>query len=130
MWDEYAIVEDNRFDQLIAERLVKTFDDSGEVHVFDNGRPALDYFLAKKDYSKKALILLDINMPEMDGHEFIKGLRESDQSEEILNSVRIIIMTSSIRTDDRTDTVKFPFVLEYIEKPITKEKIMSFWNVG
>ncbi|MEZ4722311.1 MAG: response regulator [Flavobacteriales bacterium] len=130
MWDEYAIVEDNRFDQLIAERLVKTFDSSGEVHVFDNGRPALDYFLSKQDHSKKALILLDINMPVMDGHEFIKGLRESEQSEEILNNVRIVIMTSSIRTGDRTDTVKFPFVLEYIEKPITKEKIQSFWNVG
>lgn len=82
----------------------------------------LEIGLLSVDYLKTEcpdLILLDINMPVMDGFDF---LMYKDKNK-VWFDVRIIVLSSSDRPKDQQLTEKFMNVIDYIEKPMNYEKI-------
>jgi len=76
-----------------------------------NGQEALDYLKANESPD---IILLDINMPVMDGWEFLDVL----SSLNLCSNVPMVITTSSIRPADKLKATKFSNIIEYMEKPI------------
>ncbi|MCX2745490.1 response regulator [Mangrovivirga sp. M17] len=65
------------------------------------------------------IIFLDINMPVMDGWEFLEEKKEKAQCE----NVKIIMLTSSPHPADKKKARSYPCVIEYFEKPLTNEKV-------
>ncbi len=69
------------------------------------------------------LIFLDINMPLMDGWEFLKEFEKL--SDHLLAKSHVVMLSSSVDRDDNERSRKFKCVLELISKPLTKEKVAS-----
>lgn len=89
-----------------------------------NGKEALD-FIDQSDVKKiPYLILLDINMPVMNGWEFLDALQEKDFKENIF----VAMVTSSINSNDINTAKKYPQVIEYVEKPLKKEVCQTLNN--
>jgi CheY-like chemotaxis protein len=67
------------------------------------------------------LILVDINMPVMNGWDFLKEYAQVESSREDT----IIMLSSSIDFQDRQKSKDFPYVDGFIEKPLTFEKLKN-----
>ncbi len=67
------------------------------------------------------LIFLDINMPVMNGFEFLAEV----QKEKLCPNAKIVMLSSSINPSDKQKSESFPQVIDYIIKPLTTEKIMQ-----
>ena len=83
-----------------------------------SGLQALEYLSRQEDCPE--VILLDINMPEMDGFEFLK---EFDTRRKCIGHTRIFMLTSSVREADRATALSFPSVTGYFDKPLSVDKI-------
>ena|SRR5688572_23119383 len=79
-----------------------------------NGSQALDYILKHAETS--FLILLDINMPEMDGWEFLDAIQRHK------TALFIVMVTSSVDSRDRHKAMRYSQVIDYIEKPLSSDK--------
>ena len=67
------------------------------------------------------LIFLYINMPVMDGFEFLAEV----QKEKLCPNAKIIMLSYSVNPSDKQKSETFPQVIDYIIKPLTTEKIMQ-----
>ena len=84
---------------------------------FSNGNAALEYLETEFKDNQQYLILLDINMPVMNGWEFLDAL----QSMPFANNVFIIMVTSSVDTGDKTKAKKYPQIISFLEKPLKSD---------
>ena len=111
-------VEDNPDNQLLGQRLLTKA--GYTVHLADNGRVALDTYTAGHD--EFDLILMDVQMPEMDGLEATKQIRlwEKEQVEKI--RVPIIAMTAHAMTGDREMCIDAGMD-DYTSKPIKRQLV-------
>jgi len=107
------VVEDERSMQMLLENFLSQ---SFNVVVMGNGKEAFDWLQSGQI---PALIIADINMPEMDGYEFVKSLKTSGYFRDIP-----IIMLSG--TDSSTERVKFLRLgaRDYLVKPFNPEELM------
>jgi CheY-like chemotaxis protein len=97
---------------------------SNEIATATNGLEALDYFKMLKNNSlEKApqIIFLDLNMPVMGGWEFLDCFSTEEYSD--FNSTKIIILSSTIDPEDLEKSKKYPMVINFLSKPISKEML-------
>ena len=115
------LVEDSEDDQLLGKRAFSRFDKDIEVVCAFDGVEAVE-LLNQKDFSPD-LILLDINMPRMDGLEFLDRYcgGETPQMPPI-----VVMLTSSEQEADKSKTLSYETVKDYMVKPIRKESIVGF----
>jgi CheY-like chemotaxis protein len=93
----------------------------------NTGSEALDYLRSIKDESEHPdLILLDINMPGMNGWEFLEEYERLDKRSQ--GKIVIIMLTTSDNIDDLERAKKWSFVSDYITKPLTKETMKEISN--
>jgi CheY-like chemotaxis protein len=83
---------------------------------FFSAAEAIDELKRTEKYPK--YILLDLNMPEMDGFEFLEHFETHIKDR--ARHTKIIILTSSFKKDDEHRAKKFPVVEDYVIKPIPK----------
>lgn len=110
------IVEDNPINQKIAERFLKSR--GANVVLADNGKEALDK-LSSKNFD---FVLMDIQMPEMDGYETTKAIRKID--DEYYRNLPIICLTADAFSEVR-DRVMEAGMTDYVTKPIDKDKFFK-----
>lgn len=84
---------------------------------FKNGKEALEYISRDGVCKTPYLVLLDINMPVMNGWDFLEAIQDKDFKENIF----VAMVTSSINTKDVEHAEQFPQVISYLEKPLRKE---------
>ncbi|SHJ04586.1 Response regulator receiver domain-containing protein [Mesonia phycicola] len=91
--------------------------------IFKNGKEALDHLsvilIEKKPIPD--IIFLDINMPVMDGWQFLEEITKIDISE----TLKIFLVTSSETQEDRDKAKKFSAIKNYVVKPITLESLQE-----
>lgn len=110
------LAEDNHVNQLVARKLLASL--GAEVDVVDNGQMALDALGKKPDYD---LVLMDCQMPIMDGYTAAAEIRKLDPP---LCDVPVIAMTAHAMAGDREKCLQAGMD-EYITKPIKKETLAS-----
>lgn len=115
--DRVFIVDDDKIFLSLARLVLKSIYDGVDIVTSRNGLEGLQHLEQKLPN----LLFLDINMPVMDGWEFLSVL--SKKQDPI--PYQIIITSSSVDPEDRLKAEQHPLVKGYIEKPITKEKIMA-----
>jgi len=111
------IVEDDEVFILLNKRMVAKSGLCDEPLSFHDGKEALDYLDGPLSEEDSYLILLDINMPVMNGWEFL----DSIQSMAISNLIAVIMVTSSIESIDQERAMQYPQVVDYFEKPLRVE---------
>jgi two-component system chemotaxis response regulator CheY len=108
------VVDDSRAIRMI---LAKTLSDLGfQVCQAGNGREALD--MVERENGDLSLILVDWNMPEMNGLEFIKRLRADSR----MSSVPLMMVTTETEMDQVMTAIEAG-ANEYVMKPFTSEII-------
>lgn len=115
------LIDDDQNDNFFHEREIKKTNSETIVIKKNTGLEALEYLISKKEDKEMLpdLIFLDINMPGMNGWDF---LREYEQLDKELQSRAIIIMlTSSYNDDDIARSKAWSFVSDYITKPLTAD---------
>lgn len=73
------------------------------------------------------LILLDINMPILDGFGFLKGFPELDH--QLTKQAKVVILTSSMNLEDKKRSSASPYVVGYLNKPLTEEKLAELAEI-
>jgi len=116
------LVDDDEVCNFLNENVIHLMDVNLKVQSALNGRSALEFVKRQKRDSVQ-LILLDLNMPEMDGFEFLdEFVNLPDEKKE--NKV-IVILTSSDYEKDRERARKYNVVSGYVTKPLTHEKLVT-----
>lgn len=130
-YDLILLVEDDDIDQASIKRSMKDLNIANPVHIVENGKEALDY-LGEKNNKKPCLILLDLNMPKMNGIEFLKKRFEIEE----FRMIPTVVLTTS---EDQTDVVEsFKLgVAGYMSKPVdykkfveVMRKIHAYWIIS
>lgn len=112
--DKVLLVEDDET-TIFLTKLVLDNKEIKNIDITMNGLEALLYI----EKNCPDLIILDISMPIMDGFEF---LDRRDKNNLCPNS-QIVILTSSIRPEDKKKAFSYNNVIDYMEKPLTSEKV-------
>jgi CheY-like chemotaxis protein len=115
------LVDDNHDDNYFHEREIKKLHLANIVITKNSGLDALEYLksMKKKKDVQPNLIFLDINMPGMNGWEFLQKYNQLDK--ELQSKVIIIMLTTSDNPDDEAKAKTWSFVSDYITKPLTQE---------
>ncbi len=115
------LVDDNPDDNFFHEREIKKSNSEIVVIKKNTAMAALVYLKENKDVAFKLpdLILLDINMPGMNGWEFLKEYNLL--AKELQSKVVIIMLTTSENSDDIRNAKSENYVSDFITKPMTKD---------
>ncbi len=114
------LVEDNRMDVELTLDAFREAQLGNTIHVAWNGQEALDYlfgngkFADREAYPMADLILLDLKMPGIDGHEVLRQVKSSP----ILKRIPLIMLTSSAEEGDRIFSYDNG-ANSYLVKPVT-----------
>ncbi|HZG38152.1 MAG TPA: response regulator [Nodosilinea sp.] len=113
------LVEDDEVDVMNVQRAFKRNQIDNPLYIASNGLDALsmlrgDDAEAPSMPSHRRLVLLDINMPKMNGLEFLQELRQ----DESLKSTPVVVLTTSDADQDRLEAFRLN-VAGYILKPVT-----------
>ncbi len=113
-----SIVDDDRIYIFGLSKLIEMHDFCQEIQVFNNGKEALDTFLQDIEAGNELpeVILLDINMPVMDGWEFLDEYVKVKHK--IKNKVKIYMVSSSVNLSDLDKAKTYDDIVDYVVKPI------------
>ena len=122
------LVDDNHDDNFFHEREIKKINLTNIVKTKNSGIEALEYLKSKNNNKDPHpdLIFLDINMPGMNGWEFLQEYNKLDK--ELQSHAIIIMLTTSQNPDDEARAKTWPFVSDYVTKPLTKEIMQDIVN--
>lgn len=119
-FDTIFLVDDDPINNLINKRLLGKVQISNNIVEFFEGEDAL-VKLNDLDPNRPILIFLDINMPVLNGWEFLEKYQEIHAN----RCDKIVILSSSIDYQDRFKAQGFKIVSGFLEKPLTLEKIKT-----
>jgi CheY-like chemotaxis protein len=120
------LVEDNRMDIELTLDAFRERRLNNQVHVAPGGQEALDYLFGRGAYSDREnnpvpdLILLDLKMPVIDGHEVLRQIKLTPQ----LKRIPVIILSSSKEEGDRAMTYDNG-ANSYLVKPVSFEGFLD-----
>jgi two-component system chemotaxis response regulator CheY len=118
------IVEDDFTSRLLLQEILKSY---GPSHIAVNGKEAVEAaHLARKTGAPYDLICLDIMMPEMDGQEALRQIREQEESMGIWSTEGAkIVMTTALSDFGNLRAAYMSLCDAYLEKPIQKAKLLE-----
>ncbi|AWV97999.1 response regulator [Arcticibacterium luteifluviistationis] len=122
MLESILLVDDDHITNFIHQKIIDNLKCAKHVKVAKNGLEAIDY-LKQDSTVLPDLIFLDINMPKMNGWEFLEAYGNLD-NEGKENTV-IIILTTSQNPDDFEKAKASPYVKVIENKPLTKDMISN-----
>jgi len=120
------IVDDDPIVRLIIQKMIHHMDSSVNCHQCDNGEVGLSVLETLRNATDAIVILLDINMPVLNGWEFLDRLHKIN-----LNSFakfQLYILTSSTDESDKLKAQSYPVIGKFYHKPLSKQDIEEILN--
>lgn len=114
---QVLLIDDDPVFQMIFTRMINKVCAGLSVNSFSNGKIGLDYLTTNYSANNQYVILLDINMPIINGWQFLDAIRKRGIT--LNNNVYIYIVTSSTDLDDVKQSKTYDFVKDIISKPLT-----------
>lgn len=118
-----CIIDDDPIHQRIAQILIEKYELYDRSIAFSEAEKALDFFLANGSNPDMlpSVILLDLNMPVMDGWDFLEAFTKFYEG--MAKDIHVFIVTSSVDEKDRLRSQTFSCVKGFISKPLSQEII-------
>lgn len=119
------LVDDDRIFLMICEKLIRLTQFSQDVDVCMNGQEAIDYLLDKSDKGSDLpdVILLDINMPILNGWDFLDEFVHWSTSKDI--SIPVIIISSTVHSVDTQRAMEYNCIKGFYTKPLSLDDMES-----
>ena len=120
------MADDDDDDRMLAEDALRESRVLNELHCVEDGVELLNYlrregkYADKNDSPRPGLILLDLNMPRMDGREALQNIKADPD----LRIIPIVILTTSIQEEDMVKGYDLG-AASYITKPVTFEGLVA-----
>ena len=119
------LVDDDKISNFINSKVLSRTGIVKELHTVMNGKEALDHINKSGTKWSPDVIFVDLNMPVMDGFQFIEAFSKLDHSK--TDKVRIVIVTSSEDPEDMKRARSLG-VKDYLVKPMKEADILRILN--
>ncbi len=121
------LIDDNDIDNFINERMLKGCLFADVAYVTTSTRSAVE-FLKNMSLNPTigseafpSVIFLDINMPILDGFQFLEQLEKFDA--DFVKNLKVVMLTSSINPEDEMNARKSKLVHDFLHKPLTEDSL-------
>jgi CheY-like chemotaxis protein len=124
MFETILFIDDDLITLMLCKMVISKASFSNDIATAKNGEEALKYFDTLKlapAVNKPQIIFLDLNMPVMNGWEFLDSFNTEEYS--AFHHTKIVILSSTIDPADLERSKKYPMVIDFLSKPITKEML-------
>jgi CheY-like chemotaxis protein len=122
----FVIIDDDTVNNMVCRAAIKSATGGKLAVCFNNPLEALKYIEEKYTplhICPPTLLFLDLNMPEMDGWEWLEKYNNFPQR--VKEKVTVYILSSSVNPTDIEQARSNHLVKDYIVKPLTKAKVMN-----
>jgi CheY-like chemotaxis protein len=117
----FVVIDDSKLDCFIAEKVIQNTGRSESVKTFAAASDALDYIKTLPE-DRKTIVLVDIQMPVMNGFDFLEEFEKNVPDEKRSNFI-INLLSSSINETDQIRAKAYKFVNRFLNKPLTKNAL-------
>ncbi|MCX6207489.1 MAG: response regulator [Bacteroidetes bacterium] len=126
MLDVVMTIDDDSMGQMLSEIILSDQQFCDSIVKLYDGKMALDYFeeqskLPINEQKIPSLVLLDINMPILDGWDFLN--KYDAEFKRFHSRTKIIVLTSSLDPNTEIKAVEHPLIFKYIAKPLENKHI-------
>ncbi|SEP44201.1 response regulator [Nitrosovibrio sp. Nv6] len=125
------LVEDDQVDTMTVTRALKEIHVTNKLVHVENGEEALDY-LQDSTSDKPCIMLLDLNMPIMNGIELLKVVKNDQQ----LKRIPVVVLTTSEEQQDKVNSFNLG-IAGYMTKPVDYQKFVeimrsidAYWTIS
>jgi len=128
MLNKILCVDDDPITLMLCKKVIAKANFSSVIESAKDGIEALKFFDSNDDSTRitdgyPQIIFLDLNMPIMDGWEFLEEF--SNKFKEMYPLTKIIVLSSSVDPKDINKSKNYSMVLDFLPKPITVEMLNS-----
>lgn len=120
-----CVIDDDKIYQYTISKTIKVYDLANEVLIFSDGEEALNFFIENIDNTSDLpdIILLDINMPIMDGFQFMEEYIKLKPR--VGKKILIYMVSSSVDSSDIRRAEQVSEISDYIIKPIKPGELIK-----
>jgi len=125
---KYAmLLDDNELDNFINQKIIEANHFASKVYVNTGSKSALEFLNNLSISSTETatifpeIIFIDLNMPMMDGFQFIENLKS--KMPESIKGLKLVILTSSVNPEDKKKAHDISLDITFFNKPLTKEML-------
>ena len=126
----YIVVDDDRMNNMVSKFIIQRHNKEAEIQLYTDPELALSEICqlsSDADDKRQTIVLLDINMPMMNGWEFLDEFKRLNIDP--LGKCKIYIISSSVFSNDINKARSYPLVKDFISKPLNVEKIVELFRV-
>ncbi|MDX1363561.1 response regulator [Arenibacter latericius] len=116
---QVCIIDDDPIFVFGTKRMLTKNNFCSNIEVYTNGEDALESISLREESNFPDIIFLDLNMPVMDGWEFLDEFSKLSKKSKVL----LFVLSSSIDSQEVQRAKTYDVVYDFIEKPLTKDKI-------
>jgi len=119
---QFLVIEDNLIDQFIIKKLLKKGLDINPLFIANNGKEGIDWLVQNPDH-KSLIILLDIQMPIMNGFEFLAEFATLEEN--LKAKIEIFVLSSTLDIDEIKKVKNNKYVSDFWNKPLRLDLLES-----
>lgn len=120
------LIDDSEIDNYVAQRILAHSGFCKNILVYTSAKAAIEHFSnvsnnGVKDFLPE-IIFVDLNMPIVDGFQFLDLLQKTDFPKDHL---KVIVLTASLNPADQEKAMKYKQVIGFLSKPLTEETLLK-----
>jgi CheY-like chemotaxis protein len=125
-YNNVLLIDDNMLDNFINEKLLEAEHFSKKIYTCTSAKSAIEFLnnisgIGSQTYPD--VLFVDINMPIMDGFQFIELFKKELESK--MNNPKIVVLTSSVFPEDKQRATVISDEITYINKPLDRNILVS-----
>jgi CheY-like chemotaxis protein len=121
----FIVIDDSKLDCFIAEKIIKNTGKCETIVSFQQAKDALEYIRTTKQYDDQSqvILLVDIQMPVMNGFDFVEEFEKLPHA--VTNHYVIYIISSSINENDLNKVHNYSSVKQFLSKPLSSNNLAA-----